>query len=143
MGTAWAMAFAMAGAGHRNGRGSKAGALGGDSEFMLNVGGVACKGQERTNLRVLLRNDGGYGVIKNIQDDLYGSRHCYVDLHTPDFAQLCSSLQVNHLHLRDPAQTETVLAQAWALAGPVVLEVDMKAWGPFAVKFAGPILRKD
>jgi acetolactate synthase-1/2/3 large subunit len=82
-------------------------------------------------------------VIKNIQDDLYGSRHCYVDLHTPDFAQLCASLQVNHLHLRDPAQTEALLAQAWALAGPVVLEVDMKAWGPFAVKFAGPILRKD
>ena len=27
--------------------------------------------------------------------------------------------------------------------GPVVVEVDMKAWGPFAAKFAGPILKKE
>ena len=27
--------------------------------------------------------------------------------------------------------------------GPVMVEVDMKAWGPFAAKFAGPILKKD
>ena len=143
IGQGLAMAIGTAVADRLHGLGRKTVALVGDGGFMLNVGELACAAQERANLLVLLMNDGGYGVIKNIQDDLYGSRHCYVDLHTPDFAQLCASLQVNHLHLRDPAQTETVLAQAWALAGPVVLEVDMKAWGPFAVKFAGPILRKD
>jgi acetolactate synthase-1/2/3 large subunit len=36
-----------------------------------------------------------------------------------------------------------VLAEAFAASGPVVVEVDMKKWGPFAVKFAGPILKKD
>ena len=104
---------------------------------------AACAAQERAPLVLLLMNDGGYGVIKNIQDDLYGSRHCYVDLHTPDFAQLCASLQVAHLRLSGPEHCAAVLAQAWALDGPVVVEVDMRAWGPFAVKFAGPILRKD
>jgi acetolactate synthase-1/2/3 large subunit len=104
---------------------------------------LACAAQERAPLVLLLMNDGGYGVIKNIQDDMYGSRHCYVDLHTPDFAQLCASLQVAHLRLSGPEHCAAVLAQAWALDGPVVVEVDMRAWGPFAVKFAGPILRKD
>jgi acetolactate synthase-1/2/3 large subunit len=82
-------------------------------------------------------------VIKNIQDDIYGSRHCYVDLHTPDFAQFCASLKVTHFGLSEPSQTNAVLAKAFAASGPVVVEVDMKTWGPFAVKFAGPILKKD
>ena len=110
---------------------------------MLNVGELACAVQERAQLVVILMNDARYGVIKNIQDDIYGGRHCYVDLHTPDFAAFCASLQVAYFKLKEPAQTADVLSQAFAASGPVVVEVDMQSWGPFAVKFAGPILRKD
>jgi acetolactate synthase I/II/III large subunit len=112
--------------------------LAGDGGFMLNVGEVACAAQERANMLVILMNDGGYGVIKNIQDADYGSRHCYVDLHTPDFAVLCASMGVKHLHLRKPENTAMLLREALAHNTPVVLEVDMKAWGPFAHKAAGP-----
>ncbi|MES2283530.1 MAG: thiamine pyrophosphate-binding protein [Pseudomonadota bacterium] len=118
-------------------------ALIGDGGFMLNVGELACAVQEKANIVMLLMNDSCYGVIKNIQDDIYGSRHCYVDLHTPDFAQFCASLKVTHFSLGEPAQTKDVLEKAFAATGPVVVEVDMKTWGPFAAKFAGPILKKD
>ena len=92
----------------------------------------------------LVMNYQRYGVIKNIQDDIYGSRHAYVELHTPDFAQLCASLQVPHFKLADPAATKDTLQKALALgSGPVVVEVDMNAWGPFAVKFAGPPKKKE
>jgi acetolactate synthase I/II/III large subunit len=112
--------------------------LAGDGGFMLNVGELACAAQERTNMLVILMNDGGYGVIKNIQDADYGSRYCYVDLHTPDFAQLCASMGVQHLHLRQPEDTAARLQEALSCSTPVVLEVDMKTWGPFAHKAAGP-----
>ncbi len=112
--------------------------LAGDGGLMLNVGELACAAQERANMLVILMNDGGYGVIKNIQDADYGGRHCYVDLHTPDFAQLCASMGVAHLHLHRPEDTAALLRQALAMQTPVVLEVDMKAWGPFAHKVAGP-----
>ena len=92
---------------------------------------------------LLVMNDSRYGVIRNIQDDIYGSRHCYVDLHTPDFAQLCASLGVRHFRLRAAADTSGVLAQAMAEKGVVMLEVDMTSYGSFAAKFAGPILKKD
>ena len=118
-------------------------ALAGDGGFMLNVGELACAVQERANFVLLLMNDSRYGVIKNIQDDIYGSRHCYVELHTPDFAAFCASLGVTHFSLKIPAQTADVLAQAFAASGPVVVEVDMQSWGSFAAKFAGPILKKD
>jgi acetolactate synthase-1/2/3 large subunit len=119
-------------------------ALCGDGGFMLNLGELACAAQEKANVVFLVMNDQRYGVIKNIQDDIYGSRHAYVELHTPDFAQLCASLQVPHLKLADPASTKDTLQKALAHGnGPVVVEVDMNAWGPFAVKFAGPPKKKD
>ena len=140
-GLAMGIGTAIADSSHQLGR--KTVVLAGDGGFMLNVGELACAVQERADLLVVLMNDSRYGVIKNIQDDIYGGRHCYVELHTPDFAQFCASLKVAHFHLASPAQAQSVLAQACAVAGPVVVEVDMQAWGPFAAKFAGPILKKD
>ncbi len=118
--------------------GRKTVVLAGDGGFMLNLGELACAVQEQAQLVVLLMNDRRYGVIRNIQDAVYGSRHCYVDLHTPDFAALCASMQAGYLLLDQPARTEAVLSQALAMPGPVVVEVDMAAWGDFPVKFAGP-----
>jgi len=141
-GLAMGIGTAVADATHALGR--KTVVLAGDGGFMLNVGELACAVQEKAELLVLLMNDSCYGVIKNIQDDIYGSRHCYVDLVNPDFAALCASLQVPHFRLSDPAQTAATLEQALQrTGGPVLVEVDMKAWGPFAAKFAGPILKKE
>ena len=140
-GLAMAIGTAIADTAHQLGR--KTVALAGDGGFMLNVGELACAVQENANIVVLLMNDSRYGVIKNIQDDIYGGRHCYVELHTPDFAQFCASLRVTHFKLDSPRQTQDVLTRAFAATGPVVVEVDMQAWGPFAAKFAGPILKKD
>lgn len=126
-----------------HGLGRKTLSLCGDGGFMLNVGELACAAQERANVLFIVMNDQRYGVIKNIQDDIYGSRHAYVELHTPDFAQFCASLKVPHLRLSDPATTRETLTQALAMSGPVVVEVDMQAWGPFAAKFAGPPKKKD
>jgi acetolactate synthase I/II/III large subunit len=117
--------------------------LAGDGGFMLNLGELACAAQEKANLLVLLMNDAQYGVIRNIQDDVYGGRHAFVDLHTPDFAQLCASMGVAHARIASADQCATVLAQVWQTPGPVVVEVDMRRFGAFAAKFAGPILKKD
>ncbi len=143
IGQGLAMAIGTSIADAEHGLKRKTVALAGDGGFMLNVGELACAVQERANLVVILMNDARYGVIKNIQDDIYGGRHCYVDLHTPDFPAFCASLQVAYFKLKEPAQTADVLSQAFAASGPVVVEVDMQSWGPFAVKFAGPILKKD
>ena len=140
-GLAMAIGTAIADSTHTLGR--KTVVLAGDGGFMLNVGELACAVQEKADLLVLLMNDCSYGVIRNIQDDIYGGRHCYVDLVNPDFATLCASLKVPHFLLANPQQTGATLTEALQTSGPVLVEVDMKAWGPFAAKFAGPILKKD
>jgi acetolactate synthase-1/2/3 large subunit len=143
IGQGLAMGVGVAVADAEHGLGRKTISLCGDGGFMLNVGELACAAQERANVTFIVMNDQRYGVIKNIQDDIYGSRHAYVELHTPDFAQFCASLKVPHLRLTDPAATRETLTQALGMSGPVVVEVDMQAWGPFAAKFAGPPKKKD
>ena len=66
-----------------------------------------------------------------------------MDVVNPDFAILCASLKVPHWRLSEPALTSQVLAEAFAVDGPAIVEVDMLAWGPFAAKFAGPPKKKD
>jgi acetolactate synthase-1/2/3 large subunit len=143
IGQGLAMGIGVALANHEHALGRKTVVMAGDGGFMLNVGELACAAQERADMLILLMNDSRYGVIKNIQDAVYGSRHCYVELHNPDFAQFCASLQVVHHKLSDPEQTYAVLCEALQTPGPVVVEVDMAAWGAFAVKFAGPPKKTD
>ncbi len=143
IGQGLAMAIGAAIASSTHGLARRTLALAGDGGFMLNVGELACAVQERADIVILLMNDRSYGVIRNIQDDLYGSRHCYVDLHTPDFEKFCESMGAAYLRMDSPASADETLQRAFALHGPVVVEVDMQRWGPFAAKFAGPMLKKD
>jgi hypothetical protein len=66
--------------------GKKTFTLAGDGGFILNLGELATAVQEQADMVIVLMNDKGYGVIKNIQDAQYGGRRHYVDLHTPDYA---------------------------------------------------------
>jgi acetolactate synthase I/II/III large subunit len=114
----------------------------GDGGLQVNIGELATLVQEKANVVVLLMNDRGYGVIRNIQDAHYGGRRCYVDLHTPDFAALARSLELPFHRLRDLANFGGTIKEALAQQGPVLIEIDMNAVGPFAKVFAGPPTRK-
>ena len=112
--------------------------LAGDGGFILNLGELATMVQEKADMLVILMNDQGYGVIKNIQDAQYGGRRCYVELHTPDYALLCQSLALPHARVQKLADLEAELTKALAQPGPFLLEIDMLAIGSFKNSFAGP-----
>ena len=131
-----ALGAALAGPGRRTV------ALVGDGGFALNLGELATLAQERAPVTVLLMNDGGYGVIRNIQDARYGGRRHYADLLTPDFSALCASMGVRHLTAASVEAFRRTLPKSLEGAGPVVLEVDMAGIGPFARPFAGPPVRE-
>jgi len=114
----------------------------GDGGLQVNIGELATLVQEQANVAVLLMNDRGYGVIRNIQDAQYGGRRYYVDLHTPDFAALAQSIALPFHRVRDLAGIGDTLKEALARRGPVLIEIDMTAVGPFAKPFAGPPIKK-
>ncbi|MSQ72542.1 MAG: thiamine pyrophosphate-binding protein [Betaproteobacteria bacterium] len=116
--------------------------LTGDGGLQVNIGELATAVQENADMIIVLMNDRGYGVIRNIQDAQYGGRRCYVDLHTPDFALLAKSIALPHFRVRDLDALPAALAAALAARGPVMVEIDMIAIGPFASAFAGPPVRE-
>ena len=68
----------------------------GDGGLQVNLGELATLVQERANVVVIVMNDGGYGVIRNIQDAIYGSRRVYTELHNPDFELFARSLKLSY-----------------------------------------------
>ncbi len=122
--------------------GSKTVALIGDGGLAVNLGELASLVQERADIVILLMNDNGYGVIRNIQDAHYGGRRNYVDLVTPDFAQLAGALGLAHSRVDSIADFGAAFDAALAREGPGLIEIDMAAIGPFAEPFAGPPVRQ-
>ncbi|MBF6988105.1 thiamine pyrophosphate-binding protein [Cupriavidus sp. IK-TO18] len=123
--------------------GKKTFTLAGDGGFILNLGELATAVQERADMVIVLMNDKGYGVIKNIQDAQYGGRRHYVDLHTPDYAALARSLSLRHARVSSLAEVGAALEQATVEPGPFLLEIDMLSIGSFKTVFAGPPVNKE
>ena len=98
--------------------------------------------QEQANVALIIMNDQGYGVIRNIQDAHYSGRQHYVDLLTPDFGQVAASMGLPYRCLKDIDEAADLIQQTLAEQGPTMLEVDMNSIGPFAKAFAGPPVRK-
>ena len=117
-------------------------ALAGDGGLMMHAGELATLAEQKANVTLVVMNDGGYGVIRNIQDADYGGRRCYADLHTPDFARLAQSLGIAYARVGAIDESLAKLQAAVAAEGPVLVEVDMRAIGPYAASFAGPPVRK-
>jgi acetolactate synthase-1/2/3 large subunit len=117
--------------------------LAGDGGFILNLGELATAVQERADIVIILMNDKGYGVIKNIQDAQYGGRRHYVDLHTPDYAALARSMNLGHARIGNLADADAALRGALAEPGPFLLEIDMLSIGTFKTAFAGPPVKAD
>src|SRR5207244_804980 len=92
---------------------------------------------ERARFRVILFNDGGYGILRNLQDTDFDGRRFGVDLTTPDFLRLADSFGVWSGQIRSAVETAPVLKEALQQEGPALVEVDMQAVGPMAIPFTG------
>jgi acetolactate synthase-1/2/3 large subunit len=117
---------------------SKVVVLCGDGGFFLNVGELATAVQERADITLVVMNDGGYGVIKNIQDHSYSGRHYFADLQSPDLADFAKVMGVHFGRVRRVEEFPRAIRAALAERSPSMVEVDMKSIGPYPVPFGGP-----
>lgn len=108
----------------------------GDGGLMLMVGELATLAQEGLDMTLIVMNDGGYGVMRGIQEKYFDGRQYYNDLHTPDFQVLADALSLPRWKVNHGDEFETLLAEAVAQPGPALVEVDMASVGE--LKFAGP-----
>lgn len=108
----------------------------GDGGLMLMVGELATLAQESLDMTLVVMNDGGYGVMRGIQNKYFDGRQYYNDLHTPDFQTMAAALDLPHWKVSHGDDFQAVIAEAVGHDGPAIVEVDMKSVGP--LEFAGP-----
>ncbi|MEU6041395.1 thiamine pyrophosphate-binding protein [Actinomadura sp. NPDC047616] len=112
--------------------------MAGDGGLSVHLGELATLAQERPWLVLLVFNDGGYGVLRNMQDAHMG-RRSGVDLFTPDFSALAAATAMPYALVQHAEEFDEAFAKAVAARQPYLLEVDVTAVGPTPVPFVPPV----
>ncbi|MEH6991735.1 thiamine pyrophosphate-binding protein [Neobacillus drentensis] len=111
--------------------------MAGDGGFMVNVGEMVTAAEENLPIIIVLFDDSGYGVLRNIQDAAYG-RQVAVDLLSPDFVKLAESMHYAAVRIGSGDEFVSELKKAKERRKPSMIVVDMEAVGPMAKPFGGP-----
>lgn len=112
--------------------------LAGDGGLAVHLGELLTLAQERPRLTLVVFDDGGYGVLRNMQDR-YAERRSGVDLVTPDFALLARACGLPYLRVGAEDEAAPALERALASDGPTLVEVDLAALGPMKNPFTPPV----
>lgn len=121
--------------------GAKTILLTGDGGLSLCMGELVAAAEQNADVTMILMNDQGYGVIRNIQDAIYGGRQYYSSIFTPKFAAVAEAINVPHVISDSIDKFATDIKRSLARTGFSIVEVDMIAVGPFGRAFAGPPLK--
>ncbi len=113
-------------------------ALVGDGGLAVHLGEVLTMAQEKPWLVLLVCNDGGYGVLRNMQTGS-GQRPYAVDLTTPDFALLARAIGVEYRRIGSAGEAHPVLEGAVSLQAPAIVEVDLASYGEMPAPFTPPV----
>lgn len=112
--------------------------LTGDGGLNLCLGEFSTMFEEKPNMVLIIMNDAGYGVIRNIQDDIYGGRKHYSNIFTPDYGKIAEAMNIEHHKVEAIKDFKAALDHAIAQKSPQIIEVDMVKIGHYPAKFAGP-----
>jgi acetolactate synthase-1/2/3 large subunit len=108
----------------------------GDGGFLLSATELATVASEALAIVVVVFVDGGYGILRNIQESQYGAR-VGVDLGRPDFCRLAEAFGIRAERVRSVDSYAAALGRALDERAPFLVEVDLDAIGPMKVSFTG------
>lgn len=114
----------------------------GDGGLAVHLGEILTVAQEKPWLILLVFNDAGYGVLRNMQE-ASGAKPYAVDLFTPDFETLARAIDLPYNVIRTADEAVAVLGAAAALQAPVMVEVDLASFGPMPAPFTPPVTVPD
>lgn len=113
-------------------------AMVGDGGLAVHLGELCTLAEAAPRVMLVILNDRGYGVLRNMQD-AKDSSHRGVDLVTPDMGLLCRSVGLPHVAVGSPEAFDAALAQAVQRDAPSVIEIDVAALTPHPAPFVPPV----
>ncbi len=106
--------------------------INGDGGFMFHATELATAAQYQVPIVVCVFNDGGYGVLRWLQDTRFG-RVNETDLGKMDFAAMAGSMGVPGERVKSVAEFEAALETGLNTAGPYLIDVDMEHFAPMEI----------
>jgi acetolactate synthase-1/2/3 large subunit len=113
-------------------------ALCGDGGLLVNIGELAVARQENAPIVLVLFDDQGYGVLRNIQNAHFEGRTIGVDLQSPDYVTVARGFGFNSERVRSAPEFRKAFSAAVKSREPWIIVVDSNAIGPMKKIFAGP-----
>lgn len=113
-------------------------AIVGDGGLAVYQGELAVLAAEAPDVVLVVFNDGGYGVLRNIHLARKVTKRA-VDLLTPDFGLLAESVGLRHTRVDSAKDFDKALKKALKRGGPAMIEVDVPALRPKPAKMVPPI----
>jgi acetolactate synthase-1/2/3 large subunit len=110
--------------------GRKTVVLHGDGGFMVHIGELATAVQYGLPLVICVFTDGGYGVLRGMQERGFEGRFTGVDLATPNFVTVAKGMGMAAEAVRGVDEFEDAFARAMKADGPVLLDIDMSTLAP-------------
>lgn len=95
----------------------------GDGGFMMTGNELATAVQYDVPIKVFIANNSSYGTIRMHQEGRYPGRVTSTELKNPDFAKLGEAYGALGLKIENDGDVDSVVAEALAHAGPVVVDV--------------------
>jgi acetolactate synthase-1/2/3 large subunit len=110
----------------------------GDGGLLVNIGELAVARQENTPIVLIVFDDGGYGVLRNIQNAHFEGRRIGVDLQSPDYEAVAKAFGFNSVRVKTPWDFRTAFSEAVKSRAPWLIVVNSNSIGPMKRIFAGP-----
>ena len=101
----------------------------GDGGFMFHIGELATLAEQNLPVIICLFDDGGFGVLRGVQDQQFPAR-IGVDLHTPDFAAVAEGMGVPATRVDSAPAFAAAFDKAVVAGGPHLLHIAMDALAP-------------
>ncbi len=100
----------------------------GDGSIMMNCQELATTADNGLPLKIIVCNNRVLGMVNQWQRTFYGQRYSHSTTKgATDFVKLAEAMGVTGLRVSKPEELETVLQQAFALEGPVLVDVLLPA----------------
>lgn len=112
--------------------------IAGDGGVVVHLGELYTLAEQALPVTVVVFNDGGYGVLRNLQR-AQGVAPAGVDLLAPRFDLLAASAGVAFWRIDRADAARDILTEAVSSQQPALVEVDVEAIGPMAVPFVPPM----
>ena len=99
--------------------------ISGDGGFMFNAQELSTAVQQGLGVVAVVFEDGAYGNVKRMQEDLYGGRVIASELRNPDFVKLAESFGAAGVRVKTPDALRDAVASAWGRRIPTLVNVSV------------------